>query len=166
MPDTEDTMAVYIIRGNAVAAYRSAPELLFEDEFIIGSDEEIAASRLSLARMVAIWNALPGTTAISKFQDRKTAAQRLWTAFAQLPVEPEPFVASLNPHAGSKQAQVIGLLQRPEGATIDEIAAAMGWQRHTVRGLISGALKKKLGLQVISEKTERGRVYHIPAGQP
>jgi len=58
---------------------------------------------------------------------------------------------------------VIGLLQRPEGATIDEVAATMGWQRHTVRGLISGALKKKLGLQVISEKTERGRLYRIAA---
>jgi Protein of unknown function (DUF3489) len=61
---------------------------------------------------------------------------------------------------------VIDLLQRPQGATIDEIATVMGWQRHTVRGLISGALKKKLGLQVISQKTERGRLYRIPAGQP
>src|SRR3954464_2453586 len=165
-PEEEDTMAVYIIRGEVVAAYRSAPEMLSEDDIVIGSAAEIAASRLSLARMVAIWNALPGTTAISKFQDRKKAAQRLWTAFAQLPVEPEPFVASLNPHAGSKQAQVIGLLQRPEGATIDEMAAAMGWQRHTVRSLISGALKKKLGLQVVSEKTERGRLYRIIMEQP
>jgi hypothetical protein len=64
------------------------------------------------------------------------------------------------------QAHVIGLLQRPQGATIDEIAASWGWQRHTVRGLISGALKKRLGLQVISEKTECGRLYRILAGQP
>jgi predicted transcriptional regulator len=53
-----------------------------------------------------------------------------------------------------------------QGATIDEIARVMGWQRHTVRGLISGALKKRLGLQVISEKTERGRLYRILTGQP
>src|SRR3954454_17667348 len=159
-------MTVYIIRGERVTAHRSAPELLSKGEVVIGSAEEITASGLALARMVAIWNALPGTTAITKFQDRKTAAQRLWTAFAQLPVEPEPAASAADPRAGSKQAQVIDLLQRPEGATIDEVAAAMGWQRHSVRGLISGALKKKLGLQVISEKTERGRVYHIPAGQP
>ena len=158
-------MAVYIIRGEVVAAYRSAPEMLSEDDIVIGSAAEIAASRLSLARMVAIWNALPGTTAISKFQDRKTAAQRLWTAFAQLPVEAEPAASAADPRASSKQAQVIGLLQRSEGATIDEVAAAMGWQRHTVRGLISGALKKKLGLQVVSEKTERGRLYRIATGQ-
>src|SRR4051794_11372024 len=165
MLETEDTMPVYIIRGELVIVCTSAPELLSEGEVVVSSAEEIAASGLSLARMVAIWNALPGTTAITKFQDRKTVAQRLWTAFAQLPVEPEPAASAADPRAGSKQAQVIGLLQRPEGATIEEMAAAMGWQRHTVRGLISGALKKKLGLPVVSEKTERGRLYRIATGQ-
>lgn len=62
----------------------------------------------------------------------------------------------------SKQAKLIEMLKRPEGATIDEIAAAFGWQAHTVRGAIAGALKKKLGLDVISEKIEgRGRTYRI-----
>jgi hypothetical protein len=159
-------MAAYIIRGEIVTAHRSAPDLLSGGEVVVGSAEEIAASGLSLARLVAIWNALPGTTAINKFQDRKRAVQRLWTAFNQLPVDPEPVTASRDPRAGSKQARVIGLLQRPEGATIDEMAAAMGWQRHTVRGLISGALKKRLGLQVTSEKTERGRLYRTARGQP
>jgi predicted ArsR family transcriptional regulator len=87
--------------------------------------------------------------------------QRLWAAFGQLPVSSAPAGGSAGPRAGSKQARVIGLLQRPEGATIDEIASAMGWQRHTVRGLISGALKKKLGLHVLSEATDRGRLYRI-----
>jgi hypothetical protein len=159
-------MTVYIIRGDMVTARSSAPAKGAEGEVVVGSAEGIAASALSLGQMVAVWNALPGTTAISKFKDRKTAAQRLWTAFAQLPVEPEPPAGAAAPSAASKQAQVIGLLQRPQGATIDEIATVMGWQRHTVRGLISGALKKKLGLQVISEKTERGRLYRILAGQP
>ena len=60
----------------------------------------------------------------------------------------------------TKQAQVIAMLRGADGATVDEIAAATGWQRHTVRGAIAGALKKKLGLDVISEKIEgRGRVY-------
>ena len=62
----------------------------------------------------------------------------------------------------SKQAQMIAMLQRPEGATVVEIAAAFGWQHHTVRGAIAGALRKKLGLGVISEKVEgRGRVYRL-----
>jgi hypothetical protein len=159
-------MTVYIIRGEVVTARSSAPAKSSQGEIVVGSAEEIAASALSLGQLVAVWNALPGTTAISKFKDRKTAAQRLWTAFTQLPVAPEPTAGAADPPARSKQAQVIGLLQRPQGATIDEIAGVMGWQRHTVRGLISGALKKKLGLQVISEKTERGRLYRISSGQP
>lgn len=61
----------------------------------------------------------------------------------------------------TKQARVITMLQRPDGATIDEIVAATDWQRHTVRGVISGALRKKLGLSVLAEKTERGHVYRI-----
>jgi hypothetical protein len=50
--------------------------------------------------------------------------------------------------AGTNQAQMIALLQRPEGATVEQIAAATGWQHHTIRGAISGALKKKLGFRV------------------
>jgi len=67
--------------------------------------------------------------------------------------------------AGTKQALLIGLLKRKRGATIDEIAQATGWQAHSVRGAISGTLKKKLGLAVLSEKTDgRGRLYRIAAG--
>jgi len=62
----------------------------------------------------------------------------------------------------TKQAQLIAMLKRPEGATIDEIVSAFGWQPHTVRGAIAGALKKKLGLNVLSDKIEgRGRVYRL-----
>ena len=57
------------------------------------------------------------------------------------------------PRAGTKQAQMIELLKRPEGATVKQIAAATGWQHHTIRGAISGALKKKLGLNVEATRT-------------
>lgn len=63
---------------------------------------------------------------------------------------------------GSKQAQLISMLRRAKGATIEEIAEALSWQPHTVRGAIAGALKKKLGLDIISEKDDkRGRIYRI-----
>lgn len=66
------------------------------------------------------------------------------------------------PREGTKQATLIAMLRAPEGATIAEIVAATGWQQHTVRGAMSGALKKKLGLAITSEKVERrGRVYTI-----
>lgn len=66
------------------------------------------------------------------------------------------------PRNDSKQARLIAMLKRPEGASIEEIVAAFDWQAHTVRGAIAGALKKKLGLDVTSEKIDgRGRVYRI-----
>jgi len=61
----------------------------------------------------------------------------------------------------SKQTQVLALLQRPSGATIDELAKATNWQRHSVHGMMSGVVRKKLGLTITSEKEERGRVYRI-----
>ena len=66
------------------------------------------------------------------------------------------------PRAESKQSQLIAMLKRPEGATIPEVVDALRWQAHTVRGAIAGALKKKLGLKVESEKVaDRGRVYRL-----
>ena len=65
---------------------------------------------------------------------------------------------------GTKIALLIDLLKRKEGVTIAEIVDATGWQQHSVRGAISGTLKKKLGLDVTSEPDpERGRVYRIAA---
>ena len=62
----------------------------------------------------------------------------------------------------TKQAKLIAMLEAKDGATVEEIASAFGWQAHTVRGAIYGALRKKLGLDVTSEKVEgRGRVYRI-----
>ena len=64
--------------------------------------------------------------------------------------------------ADSKQALVIGLLQRPEGATIAQIMEATGWQQHTCRGTLAGTFKKRLGLTITSAKEAGGqRVYRI-----
>ena len=57
------------------------------------------------------------------------------------------------PRAGTKQALMIDLLKRPEGATVAQIAERTGWQHHTIRGAISGALKKKLGLTIEATRT-------------
>jgi hypothetical protein len=64
--------------------------------------------------------------------------------------------------AGTKQAKIIALLQRSEGASISEIVEVTGWAAHSARGMISGGLKKKLGFEVSTTSDElRGRVYHI-----
>ena len=67
------------------------------------------------------------------------------------------------PRTDTKQARLIAMLRARDGATVEDIASAFGWQPHTVRGALYGALKKKLGLTITSEKVEgRGRVYRIP----
>ena len=66
---------------------------------------------------------------------------------------------------GTKLHTVIELLARPEGAAIEEIMDKTGWQKHTVRGTFAGALKKRLGLTIESEKPEgQERIYRITAG--
>ena len=62
----------------------------------------------------------------------------------------------------SKQAQMIELLKRPDGATLNQLVEATGWQAHTVRGAMAGALKKKLSLNIVSEKNDgHERKYRI-----
>jgi len=77
---------------------------------------------------------------------------------SQQATEPAPQPARRR--SGTKQEALIAMLRNEGGATIDEIVAALEWRPHTVRGALSGALKKKLGLIITSEKVEgRGRVY-------
>lgn len=76
----------------------------------------------------------------------------------------EAVIESATPRTrdNSKQAQVIAMLKRPEGATIAQICAVTGWQAHTVRGTFSGAFKKKLGLEITSSKEQGSeRIYTI-----
>ncbi len=78
------------------------------------------------------------------------------------PAAAGPAPKARTPRTGTKQAKLIEMLRADGGATIDEIVAALDWQAHTARGAMSGALKKKLGLTITSEKIEgRGRAYRI-----
>ena len=106
--------------------------------------------------MLALWNALLGVEKRKKVGERDALIDQLWSAIEMLP-DPEP---QPGPKRPSKQDVVIAMLRQPEGATVDE-ASVTGWQRHTVRGVFSGTLKKKLGLILASAKEERGRVYRI-----
>jgi hypothetical protein len=76
----------------------------------------------------------------------------------------EPMAVARTPRTreSSKQATVIAMLKRPDGASIPQICEATGWQSHTVRGTFAGALKKKLGLAITSSKDQGAeRVYRL-----
>jgi hypothetical protein len=140
-------------------------------------------------RLILVWNSFAGVAPfdelkpVKKFTDRKTAVARVWKAIQRLDAAPAPQAADVAPKSkksrkaskaedgapttkeareGSKKAIVLELLKRPEGASLKDIMAATDWQAHSVRGFISGALTKKMGLKVESFKSESGeRAYRI-----
>jgi hypothetical protein len=152
------------------------------------SEKELAklSAAWPLARFAEVWNEFAGVVPfddlkpVKKFTDRKTAVARIWRAIQALtpepprpaaPTAPKPAKATKQATApdatptareGSKKAIVLDLLRRPEGVTLAEIQSATGWQAHSVRGFISGAITKKMGLSVASAKREDGcRVYRV-----
>jgi len=162
-PETP-TMRIYIIGNDGITLCREPPAAINDGEIPLASKEELHAAPLSGKRLLQLWNALPGVDKRKKVGDREALIDQLWSAIEALP-DPDPQPQSDAKRTSKKQA-VIAMLQRPEGATVDEVASATGWQRHTVRGLFSGTLKKKLGLTLASAQEERGRVYRIaPAAQ-
>jgi hypothetical protein len=156
-------MRIYIIGNDGITLCPEPPTAVNEGEIAVASNEELRAAPLSGKRLLALWNALPGVEKRKKIGDRNALIDQLWSAIERLP-DPEPQPDLKRP---SKQDVVIAMLRLPEGATVDEVASVTGWQRHTVRGVFSGTLKKKLGLTLASAKEERGRVYRIaePAGE-
>lgn len=87
---------------------------------------------------------------------RKAPESKLKT---QSPMDASKLVGKLR--ADSKQASVIAMLRAPAGATIAAMAGTTGWQAHSVRGFLAGVVRKKLGLNLISEAGDAGRVYRI-----
>src|SRR5271170_5094971 len=150
-------MRIYIIGIDGITLCSEPPAAVNEGEIVVASNEELHAAQLSGKRLLALWNALPDVEKRRKVGDRDTLIDQLWSAIEALPDPDQPSDAK----RPSKQDAVIAMLQRREGATVDEVATVMGWQRHTVRGLFLGTLKKKLGLTLASATEERGRVYRI-----
>lgn len=94
--------------------------------------------------------------------DTADADAELEAAVAQAEASFKSPVKAPRTRDNSKQAEVIRMLQRSEGATIGQICDVTGWQAHTVRGTFAGALKKKLGLTIVSDKPQGSeRVYRI-----
>jgi hypothetical protein len=206
---------------NNITVHGSAKEAeAVPDTERFGTEAALAklAANWPAARLVDIWNSLPGATPVNKFKDRATAVSRIWKAIQSLgpaeevaavkttpetaqleavipeslapdtatPVAPQaPDVAPEpaptkskatrakkapqsatdpgTPREGSKTRQVIAMLKRDGGTTLEEIVTAMGWLKHTTRAMLSagGSLRKKHGLIVTSEKVGDRRRYSI-----
>jgi hypothetical protein len=168
-------MKTFVIASDRnITAFPSRKAAIASGDPIFSTVEEMTeVFRLAKITPLEIWNTLPGITPVKKFTDRATGMARIWKQLAGLEVEPDlppaaqpttpeqpAGVAPQTPHVrlpGSKREQVLQLLKRPNGATLEAIANATGWQRHTVRGFIAGALKTELRLEVESFKTEAGK---------
>src|SRR3954463_15571594 len=113
-------MRVYIIGNDGITLCREPPATVNEGEIVVASKEELHAAQLSGKRLLAMWNALPDVEKRKKVGDRDALIDQLWSAIEALP---DPDQQSDTKRA-SKQEAVIAMLQRPEGATVDEVASA------------------------------------------
>src|SRR5246127_159846 len=114
-------MRIYIIANDGITLCPEMPAAMTEGEIAVASKEELHAAPLSGKRLLALWNALPSVQKRRKVGDRAALIDQLWTAIEALP-EPQPQSDAKRP---SKQGEVVAMLRRPEGATVDEVANAM-----------------------------------------
>jgi len=160
-------------------AVRPDKEVQFHSE----KDWEDLVQSWPLIWLVNAWNGIAGTVPVSKFSNRKMATARTWKAIqnlepvaCKLPAKREKATPPVNATApvepakgsstaakgNSKKDEVIALLSSPDGATLPQLMAATGWQKHSVRGFLSGTLNKKMGLKLSSSKNEAGeRLYRV-----
>jgi predicted ArsR family transcriptional regulator len=165
MTDLTDTQRTIL----AAAAIRPGMRILPLPGHLKGGAVKKVLTALAARGLVAETAARPGESTVRDgitlvLTAAAFTALGIVAPTAETPEEEPAPKPKANPRLreGTKQAQLIAMLKAPAGATIEEIAEATGWQHHTVRGAIAGALKKRLGLDVTSEKVEaRGRVYRI-----
>jgi hypothetical protein len=171
---------------NITALDPAAPVPEGQESFTTEKEFAKLSSEWPINRFAELWNSFAGVPPfgdlkpVKKFTDRKTAVARIWKAVQTLTPAPAPQAAPVAPkkakatkdatakgaapttREGTKKAIVLGMLKRPEGATLPDIMSATAWRAHSVRGFISGALGKKMGLKIESAKREDGqRCYKL-----
>ena len=147
-------MRCYVFKDHQVTVHPNAPTDI-GDALLIARVDELDPKRFPVSRLIQIHNALPGVTPIKRLADRTKTLKAVWKALEELPLG----IA----RAESKMAAVTRLLKRPEGCDMKGLIEATGWQPHSIRGLMSGALRKKQGLVVECVKAGGRSVYRINA---
>jgi len=105
----------------------------------------------------------PMTKPKSKPTTRSTVRKAVKPASRNRSAAASPFAAAARPD--TKHARIIAMLRKSTGTTIAAIMVATDWQQHSVRGFLAGVVRKKLGLNLVSDKTDKGRVYRIKDGK-
>jgi Protein of unknown function (DUF3489) len=137
------------------------------DCFTCGEELARLTARWPMTRLLAVWNGLPGVTEVRRFTSRAAAVRRIWKAVQtmephEVAIQTQTDDGNKETASGGRKAQLMEMLKAESGATLPELMAATHWQAHSVRGFISGTLKKKMGLAVRSSKNGSGeRVYRI-----
>ena len=103
---------------------------------------------------------------MTKPKSRRKAAARPARKTAKPASRKRQVAASSKPKAkpDTKHARIIAMLRTPAGTTVAQMMSATDWQQHSVRGFLAGVVRKKLGLNLVSELTDKGRVYRIKDG--
>jgi hypothetical protein len=139
------------------------------DAMSFSSLEELRAltGRWPMRRLVRVWNQLPGTRTVTRFEKRSIAVERLWRALGQQRPAPEPPEPKPQ-RRQTKTESILAMLNRPEGATLEALMEATGWQAHSVRGFLSRKVSRELRLPVASVRRDGKRVYCLaaPVSQP
>jgi hypothetical protein len=93
----------------------------------------------------------------------RPTARKIHKAASRARSAPASFKSA--PRPNTKHSRIVAMLRTPAGATIAAIMTATDWQQHSVRGFLAGIVRKKLGLNLVSEQTDKGRVYRIRDGK-
>ena len=180
-----------IDNDNNITAHASVPTNTKHQVFSSAKELAKLAADWPAPRLAEGWNSFAGVAPftdlkpVKKFPNRKAAVARIWGAVTSLSPDVAPQAATVAPVASkakkvpakgkkrdtvrpvakesgtNKKAEVIALMQRPKGVTLEETMTATGWQKHTVRGFVS-ILGSKGGQKVESTKTDKGeRIYRI-----
>ena len=181
-PQGDQQMKFYTIEKdtNNIAVHASVKEaqaVAGAERFSSETTLTKVAAAWPTSRLISIWNTLPGVVPVRRFANRKLALHRIWNAVQTLGEQaspaaeggtPAPSRAAAGPKSRKKDRgiartdAILDLLRRPAGAGLNEIVEATGWQAHSVRGFISGTVRKKMKLNVISTRDENGvRSYRI-----
>jgi SAM-dependent MidA family methyltransferase len=159
--ESSSSMSLHLTEEGMVGASAEQETELRNAKLVTSFEEwKQMADTWPMKRLVSVWNELPDVVPVRKFTSRPIAVERIWRVIQGAEKRPRRKPVAVSFRAGSKAAQVLALLSRPEGATTREIQEMTGWQRHSVRGFLSAGIRKQ-GQKIRAFQRSGERVYRL-----